>query len=294
MPRPVELLIGYVRKPAGIGGREIQLLESCEPYRPGDLRSVAVQDGAALDYRLVEEPPGRRHAHQSADLPAASGFPEDGDIVGIAPEGFDVVPDPFEREHYVEHPYIAGQAVFIAAGRKVQESEHVEPVVHADEHYVLAGYAAAAVVGVRIAGSGGESASVQPYHHGLPALSAGGPDIEPGGSVLRQAYRVGIEAAVLQGRVREARALEHSVPRFGLLRRHEPLEPGVGDVGERNGPAVVPAPYRAVFDGHGVFVAGFGRRTGRAKAESQGEEKNLFHHQKPWRLISQLHHQITA
>jgi len=74
---------------------------------------------ATLGDRLVEEAFRARHAHQGGGAHTASRLAEQGYVVRIAAEGFDVLTHPFERELLIEE---AG----VAATRDVLEMAEAE------------------------------------------------------------------------------------------------------------------------------------------------------------------------
>ena len=74
----------------------------------------------------MEQPRGRGHREQRADLGAAAGLAEDRDVAGIAAEAGDVVAHPLERGDEVEHPGVARAGERLAAELgQVQVAERV-------------------------------------------------------------------------------------------------------------------------------------------------------------------------
>lgn len=103
--------------------------------------------------------------HQVADTPGAGGFAEHGDVAGIASEGGDVVPDPFECRHLVEDAVVTGDPMRGLGGefRMREESQHTESVVDADRDDSLAGKRVT-VVHRQVAVSDLQPTAVYPHH----------------------------------------------------------------------------------------------------------------------------------
>ncbi len=68
-----------------------------------------------------------------------AGLAEDGDVVRVAAERLDVVADPLQRQHDIQHPGDAGAGkVRTAEILQVQEPEDVQAMVDADHDDVPA------------------------------------------------------------------------------------------------------------------------------------------------------------
>jgi hypothetical protein len=130
----------------------------------------------------VEETGGLGHRHEDSDLAAAARLPEDGDVARISAEPRDVVADPLECEHHVEHPDIARVGHI---GRtdiaKVEVAERVEPVADRDDHDVVARRQSRAVIAEVVRRTGRETAAVQPDEHRARRASVErrSPDMHP-------------------------------------------------------------------------------------------------------------------
>ena len=123
----------------------------------------------------MEKPFRGRHAHQGAHFSAAARFAEDGDIGRVSPEGFDIVPDPFQGLYDVQHAHHAGVLVFFSEGGQVQEAQDIQAVIQAHHNHILFGQSHA---GVPCGRSRIKAAAVDPQHHGFTGLGVRCPDIE--------------------------------------------------------------------------------------------------------------------
>ena len=85
------------------------------------VKGGADEDGAAHYNGLMEETMGRRHTHECTNLSSSTRFTKDSDIRGGATEMGDVVADPFEGLHYIEHTHITRVSVVGTDGREVEE-----------------------------------------------------------------------------------------------------------------------------------------------------------------------------
>ena len=151
----------------------------------------------------MEEALGGRDVHQADDLAAAAGLAEDGDVAGIAAEGFDVVVNPLQRGHQVGHAGVAGVRVFGAVGRKIERAENVQPVIQADDHDVAELAQVLAVVGIGFhRGAVRESAAVHPDHDGLLHVRAEAlrPDVQDLAVVVLQPVAMRKDELVDAGR----------------------------------------------------------------------------------------------
>jgi hypothetical protein len=110
----------------------------------------------ALQGHAAEQPTCGRHGEQRRRAHRPGGLPEHRDVVRVAPEGRDVVPDPFERGHLVEQPQVRD------AVAQREEPLDAQPVVDADEHHAVPSEAASVV---EDAAAAVEPAAVHPHHH---------------------------------------------------------------------------------------------------------------------------------
>jgi hypothetical protein len=91
------------------------------------------REGAALDDRLGEQPPGAAGDQVGQDRQATGRLTGDGDVVRVAAEPADVVPDPAQRALLVHQPVVAGRAAGPRRQRRVgQKPQGAEPVVDGD------------------------------------------------------------------------------------------------------------------------------------------------------------------
>jgi hypothetical protein len=208
--------------------------------------AAAGAGGAALHDRLVEEALRRRHRGKRADLGPAAGLTHDRHVARVAAEVRDVVADPFEGEHDVEHPDVAGcRELLPAHAREVAVAERAQAMVdRAEDGIAEAGEVLAAVTVVLDAVAVGEAAAVDPEQHRplLAVLDRGREDVELQAVfadvvvvpvIAEGGVRVGVAAVHVLGRgVAPPDGRTHVRPDLGLLRRHEPVgSRGVGAVG---------------------------------------------------------------
>ena len=133
---------GVVRNPIDVlnmFGIDVQLFQHSLTQLLSHLFGIHIEDGTAHDDGLMEESLGLRHAKQRAYLASPTRLTEDGDIRGVATKLTDVLLHPLQGLHYVEHAHITGILVFVRNRRKVEESEDVQTVVHADHNNILLG-----------------------------------------------------------------------------------------------------------------------------------------------------------
>ncbi len=227
LARRHQLAVRHVGQLVQLVRADPQLIHDRAAELLGHRFGIDIEDGAAHNDGLVEQAPGGRHAHQGADLAASARLAEDGDVVRVAAESLDIVPDPFQRLHDVQHPHHPGVLVLFAEGGQVQETEDVQPMVEAHDHHILLGQAHPGIPGGR---TRIESAAMDPQHHGLGRLSVRGPDVQHAGVLFRHhAFRHFAPAASLHHLRSEMVADHHGVPFGDGLRWHEPLYRGIGN-----------------------------------------------------------------
>ena len=209
----------------------------------------------------MKESFGFGSAEQHADAHPAGGLAEDGDVVGVAAEAGDVVAHPAQRSDLVAHSVVAAVCVVAVGQRRIVEvAERAEPIVDRDDHDIAATAEMLTVVDRRGAGAGGESAAVDPDHHGaLCVVDAGGPDVEREAVLVNRLLPGAEQFDAWHERLHRAGAelvgLAHAVPGLGLAGR-APAQigqrrRGVGDAAE-DGDVVFLAPGDlAVFGGDG-------------------------------------------
>lgn len=202
---------------------------SAEKKVPGTLWAMARR----------KSPAARGIASSDATEPAPHGLPEDGDALGVAAEGVDVVPDPFERGDLVEQPAIGRGAL------DVRETLHADTVVegHHDHALAVPGEHRAVVRGIACLARH-VRAAVDPHHDRQAARTAvrtaarrlRRPDIH------RQPVRVPVgtthrarpaQRGGLRGRRPERGGLAHPVPAVGRVGRGE-TQPAHGRLREGN------------------------------------------------------------
>ncbi len=87
----------------------------------------------------MEQPARRRHGQQRADFAPAAGLAEDRHVAGIAAEPVDVVAHPLQRRDHVERAGVPRLCELGTADRReVEEAEDVEPLIHGNDHDVVA------------------------------------------------------------------------------------------------------------------------------------------------------------
>ena len=261
LPGRDELPVGDVLELLHLVRAEAELLHHCPAELLGHSLGVDVEDGAAHYYRLVEEAFCRRHTHQCPDLAAASGLAEDGDVGRVSAECLDIVTDPFEGLHYVQHPDHSGMLVFLPEGGEVQESEDVEPVVQAHDDDILLGEAHSGVAGGR---ARVEASAVYPQHHGLAGLGIRRPDVQHAGILLRHHVLGHFAPAVALHHLRpEMVADHHGVPFVHRKRGHKPFNLSIGDAQESHSAFLLDAFDLAVAGADHQRVGGGARANSR-------------------------------
>ena len=122
----------------------------------GGVGAADAFDGrAALADGSVKQAFCRGHRHQGGHFSAAAGLPEDRDIARIAAEIGDVIPHPFERQHDIAMPGVAGIGIFRAADiGEIKIAENIEPMVDRDHNDVAFARHVRAVVNGVVARAG--------------------------------------------------------------------------------------------------------------------------------------------
>ena len=128
----------------------------------------------------MEQPRGRGHGEQRADLVAAARLAEDHDVAGITAEAGDVVAHPPEGGDEVEHPGVAADRERLAAELgQIQVAEGVEPMVDGDDDAVVLAGEVRAVVPPPRARAHAEPAAVDAeQHRARPVVGRRRPDVE--------------------------------------------------------------------------------------------------------------------
>ena len=140
---------------------DAQLIQQGLCQRGGVFNAGAARRaGAALDNGGAEESPGALHGDEVVDLTATAGLAHDGNLGRVAAEGGDVVPDPLQRQHAVEHTGHAGLGILLVEGAQMQRAEDIQPVVDAHHDEILLPHPRVRAQHQR-AGAGGEAAAVE-------------------------------------------------------------------------------------------------------------------------------------
>ena len=211
----------------------------------------------------MEQTLGRRHVHQADHFAAAAGLAEDGDVAGIAAEGFDVVVNPLEGGHQVGHAGVAGVGILRAVGRQIQRANDVQAVIETHGHYVAKFAQRLAVVRIGFHRRAvGESAAVHPYHHGFLCRRRRvlRPDVQHLAVFVLRPVAMREDEVVTADRRRLRDRADRSpclsaldaFPGFNGLRHLEALRLGVGYAEEGEGLAVLEAAeFSALYLDHG-------------------------------------------
>ena len=146
-------------------GADTEVLEHRVGVGACGLGRVRFEQRAAHRARAVEQTLRRRHPEQAGDLAAATGFAEDRHVRRIPAELSDVVAHPLERGDDVEHADVAGIGELVTEMRHVEEPEHTEAMVHADDHHVVVAGEVGEVVERPRRRPDGHAAAVQPHEH---------------------------------------------------------------------------------------------------------------------------------
>ena len=221
----------------------------------------------------MEEALGRRHGEQVGDLSAATALSAHGHLVGIAAEPVDVLVYPFESLDYILLAEVDAFGPFSSKGAEVDVSEHVEPVVEVDHHYVaLLRKGIALVAGQVMRRSAGEASSMAPqeYRTLLSVVDSRSPDIEYKAALLIHLFdherivglrrlEVPAQMFILHGLRSVDLAHAHPFEAVGILGRHEALRLCIGDALECVDGAVEIA-FDSAVDGFNlcVFAGGDG------------------------------------
>ena len=175
-----------------VARRQPELLQ----YRIRQLRrpllGAQANTGPALDDRAMEQASRRRHGEQDADLPTTTGFPEDRDIVGIAPERGGVIAHPFQRRDHVQRAGIPRPSEFRRRDRRqIQMTEDVQALVDIDHDDIAAPRQTTALQPSLVSVAIRERTAMEP-HHDRPLRSVRGrcPDVD-GQAVLGFRRRIG-------------------------------------------------------------------------------------------------------
>ena len=187
------------------------------------VRRVDGRGGGAFQYHAAEQPLCKRRGAQGAHARRACRFAREGDVVGVAAKGADIIAHPFERLDLVEHAVVARRAVCRFGGellvRKV--AEDAQPIAHIDGNHALFGESLAAVVRVpRLTCLQRPAVNVD-QHGRFAEFSRGLADIQVEG-VLADRFRViiieGDLVVMITDDLRE-RVVDRQVPRLHAHRR---------------------------------------------------------------------------
>ncbi len=121
--------------------------------------------GEALHDGFVKQSVRRRKCHQGCNLGGAPRLAEDGHVVGIATESGDIVTDPPQREHHVQHAGIAGIGKSLIPALDLQMAENIDAVIDGHDHHVAVACKAGPVEAGGRAGTVHPGAAMQPDHH---------------------------------------------------------------------------------------------------------------------------------
>ena len=73
--------------------------------------------------RMTQRNSRKRRSTEDAHGRGARGFSSHGDVIRIATEGSDIVPDPFQRLDLIQKIVVSGRAVFGFRGKFVQSKK---------------------------------------------------------------------------------------------------------------------------------------------------------------------------
>lgn len=116
---------------------------------------------------------GPRHREQARDIHRAGGLAEDGDVAGVAAEGRNLVPDPLEGRHLVQHRLIAGGVEPAPGLPGPEEPEGPQAIVDGDDHPVTAPHEVGGIVRPLRSRADDPGAPVNPHHDRPPGAIAG-------------------------------------------------------------------------------------------------------------------------
>src|SRR5262249_17250906 len=159
----------------------LQQVEMMARQLAGPFDRHAAEFRTALDNCSVKQAFGFGHREQRADLHTAARFAEDGYASRVTAKSLDILADPMERGHDVEHSRIAGGRIALPEISEVEITEDAQPMVDRDNHHIAAPSECGAVVTSKlIARTVHEAAAVQPDHHWpFPPISEpGSPQVE--------------------------------------------------------------------------------------------------------------------
>jgi hypothetical protein len=113
----------------------------------------------------VEQAAGHGHSHQCRDLRPAARLAEQHHAARIAAEFSDVVPDPAQGHHRVQHACVAGVGELrTPEPRQVQIAERVQPMIDGDDDDISAMTQARSVIqGGRPARQAGDLTGLGPH-----------------------------------------------------------------------------------------------------------------------------------
>ena len=211
--------------------RTAQLIRQCRIRRNALVageRHVLGEAATGLADGLLEQPLRHRTRGQIAHAHAAGGFPEDGDVAGIAAERRDVVPNPLQGHDLILQPLVARRALGRLGGerRMRKEAEQPKPVVDGNQHHALARQRLA-IVERRTAAAGNEGAAVDPHHHRRLGIhrAARRPDVQVQAVLADRNRPLRVEALLglhLQTRIGIGRGSALALPRCRRRRRRPP------------------------------------------------------------------------
>jgi hypothetical protein len=191
------------------GERDLQPLGKVPGDGAGGLGPQREVAGSALQDRAAEQPARAVHRHQAGRAHGARRLAGDRHLVGVPPEGGDVVAHPLERRDLVEQP-----AVLRSAVAEQQEAVGAEPVVDRHRDDAVPGEGRP-VVHRHGAGPEHEGAAVDPHQHGQAGgVRVGRPDVEVE-DLLARDDRLGQQPVqrrrvdALHGRRAEGRRVAH-------------------------------------------------------------------------------------
>src|SRR6202046_4098280 len=124
------------------------------------------------------------HHHQVRYLPAAARLSVYHHVARVAAEVRDVVPNPFEYRHIVQHTHIAGVGEALAPDLgEVEKAEDIQPVIVSDHNHIVIARQILAVVGQEIVSAASRVAAAMHVDHYRPlpprSVRARGPDVQP-------------------------------------------------------------------------------------------------------------------
>jgi hypothetical protein len=105
---------------------------------------------------------------------------EDRDVAGVNTEICDILADPFERGHEIEHPGITRMDEFLAAElAEIQKPKNIEAVIDRHDDYITTPGQVGAGGAWRVGRSIGEGAAMKSNHNRAPAsIKARAPQVQ--------------------------------------------------------------------------------------------------------------------